>query len=74
MLDQFSDPLLRSKIFTIADALAGGTPAAISSGGGGGGNPDFDLRWDGRRPDDEEDEYRRRCLLHASYIIRTAKR
>lgn len=74
MLDQLANPSLRTKIFVLADALAGGTPAAISSGGGGGGNPDSDLRWDGRRPDEEEDEYRRRCLLHASYIIRTAKR
>lgn len=74
VLDQLANPSLRTKIFVLADALAGGTPAAISSGGGGGGNPDSDLRWDGRRPDEEEDEYRRRCLLHASYIIRTAKR
>mgnify|MGYP000982635051 CR=1 FL=1 len=33
MLDQLANPSLRSKIFAIADALAGGTPAAISSGG-----------------------------------------
>ena len=69
MLDQFSDPLLRSKIFTIADALAGGTPAAISSGGGGGGNPDSEFRWDGRRPDEEEDEYRKRCLKTAIIAV-----
>ena len=65
MLDQLANPSLRSKIFAIADALAGGTPAAISSGGGGGGNSDSDLRWDGRRPDEEEDEYRKRCLMQA---------
>ena len=74
ILDQLANPSFRTKIFAIADALAGGTPAAISSGGGGGGNSDTDLRWDGRKPNEEEDEYRRRCLLHASYIIRTAKR
>lgn len=72
MLDQLANPSLRSKIFAIADALAGGTPAAISSGGGGGGNSDSDLRWDGRRPDEEEEAYRRRCLFHASHIIRFA--
>ena len=44
MLDQLANPSLRSKIFAIADALAGGTSAAISSGGGGGGNSDSDLR------------------------------
>ena len=69
MLDQLANPSLRSKIFAIADALAGGTPAAISSGGGGGGNSDSDLRWDGRRPDEEEEAYRRRCLLYAKAIV-----
>ena len=69
MLDQLANPSLRSKIFAIADALAGGTPAAISSGGGGGGNSDSDLRWDGRRPDEEEDEYRKRCLMFALGMI-----
>ena len=69
MLDQFANPSLRSKIFAIADALAGGTPAAISSGGGGGGNSDSDLRWDGRRPDEEEDAYRKRCLKTAIIVV-----
>lgn len=69
MLDQFANPSLRLKIFAIADALAGGTPVAISSGGGGGGNYDSDLRWDGRRPDEEEEAYRRRCLMFAIWIV-----
>ena len=69
MLDQFANPSLRLKIFAIADALAGGTPVAISSGGGGGGNADSDLRWDGRRPDEEEEAYRRRCLMFAIGIV-----
>lgn len=65
MLDQLANPSLRSKIFVIADALAGGTPVAISSGGGGGGNSDSELRWDGRRPDEEEEAYKRRCIKTA---------
>ncbi|MBV3867890.1 MobV family relaxase [Phocaeicola coprocola] len=69
MLDQFANPSLRLKIFAIADALAGGTSVAISSGGGGGGNYDSDLRWDGRRPDEEEEAYRRRCLMFAIGIV-----
>ena len=69
MLDQFANPSLRLKIFAIADALAGGTPVAISSGGGGGGNYDSDLRWDGRRPDEEEEAYRRRCLMFAIGLV-----
>ena len=70
MLDQLANPSLRSKIFAIADALVGGTPAAISSGDGGGGNSDSDLRWDGRRPDEEEEAYWRRCLLCAIGIVK----
>jgi hypothetical protein len=27
------------------------------------------LRWDGRNPDEEEDTYRRRCLLQASKMV-----
>ena len=69
MLDQLANPSLRSKIFAIADALAGGTPAAISPSGGGGGNPDSDLRWDDRKPDEEEEAYRRRCLKTAIMIV-----
>ncbi|WP_288670220.1 MobV family relaxase [uncultured Alistipes sp.] len=69
MLDQLANPSLRSKIFAIADALAGGTPAAISSSGGGGGNSDSDLRWDGRRPDEEEEAYRKRCLKTAIIVV-----
>lgn len=45
-------------IFAVADALISGQPIPVSSGGGGG-NSDSDLRWDGRRPDEEEEAYRR---------------
>ena len=67
ILDQLAYPSLRTKIFTIADALIGGTPIAVSPGGGGGSTSD--LPWDGRRPDEEEEAYRRRCLLHASRMV-----
>ena len=67
ILDQLANPSLRTKIFTIADALIGGTPIAVSPGGGGGSTSD--LPWDGRRPDEEDEAYRRRCLLHASRMV-----
>ena len=38
----------------------------LQYGGGGSGS---DLRWDGRNPDEEEDAYRRRCLLQASKMV-----
>ena len=70
-LDQMAEPSVRERIFTIADALIGGQPVAVSSGGGGG-NSDSDLRWDGRRPDEEEEVYRRRCTLHAVRVVRNS--
>ena len=36
----------------------------------GGGNSDSDLRWDGRRPDEEEEAYRWRCLMFAIGIVK----
>lgn len=71
ILDQLANPSLRTKIFTIADALICGTPISVSSGGGGG-NSSSDLRWDGRRPDEEEETYWRR-LLHASRVVKSVK-
>ena len=70
-LDQLAEPSVRERIFTIADALIGGQPVAVSSGGGGGIS-DSDLRWDGRRPDEEEEAYRRRHLLHAVRVVRNS--
>ena len=68
LLGQLAIPSVRNMIFAIADALVCGQPIPISSGGGGG-NSDSDLRWDGRRPDEEEDEYKRRCLMFAVGIV-----
>ena len=67
-LDQLAEPSVRERIFSIADALIGGQPVAVASSGDGG-NADSDLRWDGRRPDEEEEAYRRRCLLYAIRIV-----
>lgn len=68
-LNQLAEPYVRVRIFTIADALIGGQPVAVSSGGGGG-NSDSDLRWDRRRPDEEEEAYRRRCLMFAINVVK----
>ena len=68
-----AEPSVRERIFTIADVLIGGQPVAVSSGGGGG-NSDSDLRWDGRRSDEEEEPYQRRCLLHAVQVVRNSQK
>ena len=66
LLDQLSIPSVRILVLAVADALIGGRPIPTSGGGGGSTS---DLRWDGRDPDEEEDAYRRRCLLQASKIV-----
>lgn len=71
VLDQLAEPSVRERIFTIADALIGGQPVAVSSGGG---NSDSDLRWDGKRPDEEEEVYRRRCLMQAFKVVQVHNR
>jgi len=70
LLEQLVIPSVRNLIFAVADALIGGHPVPVSSGGGGS---TFDLPWDGRRPDEEEEAYRRRCLLQASQIVKHTK-
>ncbi len=62
LLEQLAIPSVRNLIFAVADALIGGQPVPVSSSGGGSTS---DLPWDGRRPDEEEEEYRRRCLMFA---------
>ena len=66
LLGQLAVPSVRNLIYAVADALIGGQPVPISSGGGGSTS---DLPWDGRRPDEEEEAYRRRCLLYAIRIV-----
>ena len=70
LLDQLAIPSIRNLIFAVADALIGGQPVPVSSGGGGSTS---DLPWDGRRPDEEEETYRRRCLLQTSRIVKHNK-
>ena len=73
LLGQLAIPSARNMIFAVADALISGQPIPVSSGGGGG-NSDSDLRWDGRRPDEEEEAYKRRCLMHAVQVARNSQR
>ena len=73
LLGQLAIPSVRNMIFAVADALISGQQIPVSSGGGGG-NSDSDLRWDGRRPDEEEEAYKRRCLMHAVQVARNSQR
>lgn len=68
LFDQLAIPSVRNLIFAVADALIGGQPVSISSCSGGSTS---DLPWDGRRPDEEEEAYRRRCLM---FVIGAVKK
>lgn len=70
LLEQLTIPSIRNLIFAVADTLIGGKPLPISSGGGG---LTSDLPWDGRRLDEEEEVYQRRCLIHASRVVKSAR-
>lgn len=71
LLGQLAIPSIRNMIFAVTDALIGGHPVPASSGGDG--NPDSDLRWDGRRPDEEEEAYRLRCMKTAVMVVMKGK-
>lgn len=45
--------------------LIGGDPRQLITGGSGGGSSDNDLRWDGRRKDEDLLDYSKRCFQHA---------
>lgn len=70
LLEQLTVPSVRNLIFAVADALIGGQPVPVSSGGGGSTS---DLPWDGRRPDENEEAYRRRCMMAAVAVVRESK-
>ena len=72
LLGQLAIPSVRNMIFAVADALISGLQIPVSSGGGGG-NSDSDLRWDGRRPDEEEEAYKRRCIKTALGVLMKSK-
>lgn len=66
--DYLSIPSLRDELCAVATALIGGD-YVVPTGGGGGGN-ESDLRWDGRRPDEPDFAFQRRCFSHAvKYIM-----
>ncbi len=70
LLEQLAIPSVRNLIFAVADTLIGGQPISVSSGGGGSTS---DLSWDGRRPDEEEEAYRRRCMKAAVSVARRSR-
>lgn len=53
--------------------LIGGDPRQLVTGGGGGSS-DNDLRWDGRRKDEDMIDYSKRCFQHALTLHKSGYR
>lgn len=70
--DYLSIPSLRDELCAVATTLIVGD-YIVPSGGGGGGN-ESDLRWDGRRPDEPDFAFQRRCFSYAVKYIMTKYR
>ena len=63
LLEQITIPKIRRVVFALADSLITGE---INSSSGGGDTSD--LRWDGKKPGEDDDAFARRCLLLASQM------
>ena len=62
LLAVMHSPQKSSLMLAVFDALIGGKPVPSPVAGGGDGS---DLRWDGRNPDEDEETFRHRALMHA---------
>lgn len=71
LADQMVNQPMFNLVVGVAEALLDGRELPVSGGGGGSST---DMRWDGRRPDEDEEDYKRRCLFFASrYVSRMSK-
>lgn len=68
LIDQLIHAPVRNLLLSMTAALLDGS-VPPSSGGGGSSS---DLRWDGRRLDEDKEQYHRRCLLFASKYIHSS--
>lgn len=68
LLEQMTIPDLRKAAFVIASQLI------VDDSPNPGGGDSSDMRWDGRRPGEDDDSYARRCLLYASQQVSKRKK
>lgn len=71
LLELFENPDTAGVVREVAIALMGGRYVCLSCAGGG--SVSSEEGWDGRRKDEDEENYRLRCWLHAAYVVRTAR-
>lgn len=71
LLDLFEKPDTARVVREVAIALMGGNYVNVPCSGGG--SVSSDTGWDGRRKDEQDDDFRFRCWLHAAKTVKTAR-
>ena len=71
LLELFENPDTARLVREVAIALIGGRYVCLSCAGGG--SVSSEEGWDGRKKDEDEENYRLRCWLHAAKTVKTAR-
>ena len=66
-------PDFRNTVVSVFLSLLDSVTTPTSSGGGGGGSSSSESRWDGKKPDESEQDYLRRAFNHAYSVARGSK-
>lgn len=66
-------PDFRNTVVRVFLSLLDSVTTPTSSGGGGGGSSSSESRWDGKKPDESEQDYLRRTFIHAYSVVSGSK-
>lgn len=72
LLSLFDKPATAKLVHEVAIALMGGHYVSIPCVGGG--SVSSETGWDGRRKDEEDENFRLRCWLHAAKIVKNSRK
>ena len=72
LLSLFDKPATAKLVREIAVALMGGHYVSIPCAGGG--SVSSETSWDGRRKDEEDENFRLRCWLHAAKTVKDSQK
>ncbi|MCF0186205.1 MAG: recombinase, partial [Bacteroidaceae bacterium] len=71
LLDLFEKPDTARMVREVAIALMGGSYVNVPCSGGG--SVSSESGWDGRKKDEQDDDFRLRCWQHAAKTIKAAR-
>lgn len=72
--DLAESPDFRNTVVSIFLSLLDSVTTPTPSGGGGGGSSSSESRWDGKKPDESEQDYLRRTFIHAYSVASGSSR